>query len=186
MIDLTPYCSTDEFRTHLKKPFSVGDFSYATNGHIMVRVPRQPDVPEQTKTGVDWEKPLQGINEASFSPVVVGDLPAMPTVTEQECSECEGSGKAHDCPDCNCECDFCDGTGSERIDPKISTTIRGNTYQLRYVLMMLALPGVVVADRTEAEKPLFFKFDGGVGAIMCTRGKMAEHVEIETQDKDAA
>ena len=45
-IDLQQFCSKDDTRPYICKPFSFGEFSYATNGHIIVRVARRADVEE--------------------------------------------------------------------------------------------------------------------------------------------
>jgi len=47
--DLKKYCSKDETRPYLHEPFSRGEWTYATNGHIAVRVPKLADVPEPQK-----------------------------------------------------------------------------------------------------------------------------------------
>lgn len=44
--DLQQFCSKEQFRFSLHKPFSFGPFSYATDGIMAVRVPRRDDVPE--------------------------------------------------------------------------------------------------------------------------------------------
>ena len=43
-INLDIFC--DPSSPGLTRPFSVGTWSYATNGHILVRVPRRDDVAE--------------------------------------------------------------------------------------------------------------------------------------------
>lgn len=180
MLDLKQFCGTDPFRPYLLTPFSAGDFSYATNGNLMVRIPRLPELPEQDKIA-KWDAPLEGIETRTFAPLPHGPIPDVP---ESECEVCSGRGRDHECPDCECICGHCHGSGEAR--PKTSTTVRGNNYNIRYVAMMLALPGAEPAEKTEEGKPLLFKFDGGVGAIMPLRGKYNEHIEIETGDAKAA
>jgi hypothetical protein len=46
MIDLKPFCDKGSFRG-LEAPFTVGDWTYATDGHICIRVPRRADAPER-------------------------------------------------------------------------------------------------------------------------------------------
>lgn len=173
-MDLQIYCGNDFLRDYLSKPFTAGEFTYATNGHIMVRLPKLDSIPKQTKEGVDWNAPLKGLDEATFSPL---SHSAIPEHALGECEKCDGRGSKHDCPDCECGCDGCNGSGFGY--PKISTTIRGAIYDMRYVAMMLSLPGVEVADKTAKEMPLLFKFDGGVGAIMPRRAEHPEHIQIE-------
>ena len=40
MIDLMKFCGKEDPREWLNAPFSLGDYTYATNGHLIVRVPR--------------------------------------------------------------------------------------------------------------------------------------------------
>lgn len=174
-IDLTPFCGVDETRPYLLKPFSVGDFTYATNGHILVRTPRRDDAPEQTKKG-KWDGSLAGLEEASFSAPVF-TLPTQPPA-DAECAECDGRGYEHDCPDCECTCRACAGSGSAAVEGNHSTSYEGVTLALRYVRKMLALPAIEIAKPSAPDAPLLFRFDGGVGAVMPMRGEGANHVEV--------
>jgi hypothetical protein len=46
-IDLTPFCaSPDANRCQIERPWSRGKWTYATDGKIVVRIPRDPEVPE--------------------------------------------------------------------------------------------------------------------------------------------
>ena len=45
--DLMKFCGGND-RAGIATPFSIGEYTYATNGHIMVRVPRIADIPERT------------------------------------------------------------------------------------------------------------------------------------------
>lgn len=180
-MDLQIYCGTDPCREYLTKPFTVGEFTYATNGHIMIRVPKVAGVPKQTKDS-DWNGPLKALADTAFSPLAHGPVPEHPLGS---CTKCDGRGTAHDCPDCECGCGACNNTGE--AFPAISTTIRGHIYALRYIAMMLALPGVEVATETAPAMPLLFKFDGGgVGAIMARRAEHPEHIQIEIEADKAA
>lgn len=183
MINLQKFCGTDPLREYIKTPFTHGGFTYATNGHIMVRVPKIKGVRRQTKTGT-WDAPLKGIEAATFQPFPHKPLPPVREPADEECTACGGRGSAHDCPECTCDCEECDGSGNRMTAPKTSTLIHGVIFDLRYVAMMLALPGVEVAASTGKESPLLFKFDDGVGAMMPMRSQHLNHVEIEA-DKAA-
>lgn len=174
-LDLQKFCSTDPTRPYLEKPFSHGSFTYATNEHIMVRLPRQDGIPEQTKEA-KWDAPFKGFEDATFSPKKV-KLPPSP-VQQGDCEECEGRGTDHACPNCQCTCDACNGSGKGIAEKSVSTSIRGVTVALRYARMMLALPGIEIADMPKPREPMLFRFDGGIGALMPTNGEMSEHVEI--------
>ena len=47
--DLMKFCSTDQSRVRIGNPWSIGEYTVATNGHILIRIPRLPDVPENPK-----------------------------------------------------------------------------------------------------------------------------------------
>ena len=44
-LDLQPFCCTS--RHQIMQPFSIGAFTFATDGVVCVRVPRRPDIPER-------------------------------------------------------------------------------------------------------------------------------------------
>ena len=173
-IDLQQFCGADETRPYLMKPFSLGEFSYATNGHILVRVARLEGVDPPAKT-FNPEKPLEGIEAASFAAPYF-KLPAEPEDTE--CEDCDGRGCEHECPECHCICRACAGTGSQAAEGDYSTTYEGVNFALRYVRKMLALPGIEIAKPRTADAPLLFRFEGGVGAVMPQRGESANHIEV--------
>jgi hypothetical protein len=188
MIDLQQFCGTDETRWYLMKPFSQGEHSFATNGHIEVRIPRRDDITELDDKApkFDANAPLAGIDEAAFSRFDA-DLPPAPTEVGP-CKACDGRGYEHACPDCECVCEMCHGSGDMDQERFMSTTIAGIDFTLSYVRQMLALPGVEIAQTAatatalKGMKPLFFRFDGGVGALMPRRGRFEKHVEIERKD----
>ena len=46
-IDITPFCASPEAnRCQIERPWSRGKWTYATDGKIVVRIPRDPEVPE--------------------------------------------------------------------------------------------------------------------------------------------
>jgi len=126
-VNLEPFCAPSI--PQLREPFSIGDFTYAANGHIMVRIPRRPGIPEADK---DWRRQLEGgilanltaaLADRSYGPLpLYGDHPGTPPT---ECGWCDGSGKVVKCADCDgdgevmcgeCggdrECETCEGCGS--------------------------------------------------------------------------
>lgn len=169
-LDLKPFCGVDQCRPYLLQPFSVGNFTYATNGHIMVRVPRRADVPDKTKE-FNQDKPLEGHEKAIYAPLT-GSLPVM----EMEDCDCF-DGYEHDCPDCECVCEACDGDG--KTYPHASTSIGGANFAARYVALLLTLPGIEVAAKHAFPDPLLFRFDGGIGALMPINGECATHIEMK-------
>lgn len=182
MIDLQPFCGTEDARWYLMKPFSMGEFSYATNGHILVRQPRRADVPD-----IDVKAPkfkpdnaLVGLDAAKFY-VPTLQLPTAPAAGP--CPACDCRKFEHDCPDCECTCETCNGSGEGNPERNISTAIGGSFFALNYVRLMAALPDLEIANTAEAiavgAKPLLFRFEGGVGALMPMLSPRENHIEIE-------
>lgn len=120
MIDLGSYCSKGSSRSYLHQPFSVGAYSYATDGHIAIRLPRREDVAE-IDTPPDIAKIFAPSDDLSFFQLPDIDIPS---ATPPQCKDCGGVGYMARCAfckgeghhDCDCEfcdrgCDECDGTG---------------------------------------------------------------------------
>lgn len=183
-IDLQQFCGTDETRPYLMKPFSRDGFTWATNGHILVRVRARPDVPDMDQK-LGLEKQFGGYDTATF---FKPNLKLPPAPAEfGDCPACSARGYVHDCPHCGCECPKCEGRGNLDLERITSTTIAPKLYALNYIRQILSLPDVEIA-RVEAEPllaPLFFRFTGGIGALMPLRDKFLAHVDIETPAADA-
>lgn len=182
---LKKFCGDDPGRRYLMVPFSCGDFVYATNGHIMVRVPMIDGVaPLDLDRPLKLDAPLEPIDKGSvhFTPLRV-TLPSAPVDTGV-CKACNGRGYMAgmcnlECDRCTCTCTVCDGTGDLDVEARTSTTVRGVLFVLGYVRLMLTLPNV----RVHVEPgglPLLFSFEGGFGALMPLRRAFDLHVDIES------
>lgn len=119
---LNKFCGYRE-NERIATPWSSGDFSYATNGFILVRVGRITSVPERTDT-VNYQAVLDKNPEPSDGWVDapgIEDLhiPECPRCKGKEsdsvpCEECDGDGYVtlqNDFHDYECECKSCDGDG---------------------------------------------------------------------------
>jgi len=163
--DLMKFCSPD--RSNITEPFSIGKFTYATNGHILIRVPLIPEILFNPKS----PNPETSVFSKTPNPVEWFDIPAVKkpelekTVT---CWECGGTGIA-DCPTCGKpghECDECDGTGEVTTKPLLrSTKINGLSFDEKYLYLIKDLPNVKISP-TQHAKAAWFKFDGGDGLLM--------------------
>lgn len=173
MIDLKPFCSNSSFRPVLSQPFALGEYTFATNSHIAVRVARvvgsvdavgAPDMDKLFKdtSGIPW-RPLRKFKK--------------PEPSSSPCESCDGRGHEHSCPDCTCVCGVCDGTGLE-ID-SMSMFVGDRLFDVEYVLLLAALPGIEVPDKFTPghDGPMPFRFDGGDGLIMALRRKHKNHIE---------
>lgn len=177
---LRSFCTGNERRPVTCRPWSVGAHSYATNGHIIVRVPRlddvpPPDDPKIEKTAAQIDEWLAKLASVPRDPVPRFELPKGKTWS---CDKCDGRGTEHDCPSCECECDECE-SGTCHQPVMIAwrgTHISGDMWRL-----IAALPGSMLA----ASPPLppimdhvSFVFDGGSGIVMPMRNPtMPEDVE---------
>ena len=84
MIDLKPFCSREVGREYLRQPFSFGEWTYATNGYVMVRVPRRDDVPENDK--VPKLATFEDYPAFDMRPLPIFDLPVGRGTIEKACS----------------------------------------------------------------------------------------------------
>jgi hypothetical protein len=164
-IDLTNFC--DPNRAGLTHPFSINGFTYASNGRIMVRVPRRPDVPENPQAPVRAAALFEQFSDHKR----YRKLPTIDLVEPYEwdetitCEFCDGSGKQHSCPNCSCKCPSCDGAGS-RIETRWQTTSIGRaSFESKYIAWLQALPELEVGKQTGLQ-PLHFRFTGGEGLLM--------------------
>lgn len=222
-IDLQPFCSGTGKRLELQSPFTYGDYTYATNGHIMVRVERRDDVDEEaigTKAFV-FRGYLTGLPDITFSPFPTVVLPPLEAHVPKPCKSCNATGRIYkvlcvnchgsglvtchacdhenDCRTCDGygvrerpattedaadkveDCDNCGGSGDASTDDDRIIYARCGPYFIdrRYVVLMQTLPGIEIdlgrSDLYEGKstypvKPILFRFDGGIGAIMPLSG----------------
>lgn len=167
MIYLSPFCSTDPGREHIRKPFSHGAFTYATNGHILVCVPLRAGYAANAQ-GPNVDRIMEFHKGATFSPLPVVRWPKIPE--PPACAVCEGRGTEHDCPECRCKCDACDGTG--RIhDETGSVGVRGAIFAIKYIKIIASLPLAEFSEKPSVTYPCPFRFDGGCGVVMPMRGQ---------------
>jgi hypothetical protein len=167
-IDLQQFCSKNKTRPYIAKPFSFGEFSYATTGYIIVRVARRPEIEEGAAPIIESGciMALSFDPNAAFKSLPPFSWPA--DKSTEDCYACDGRGTEHDCPNCRCPCPKCDGTG--KALNKYSISVCGVEFNGRYIKQISSLPGFQIAEKLAEEGPASFRFDGGVGAIMPLRG----------------
>ncbi len=195
---LKPFCSRDLTRTGILEPFTVGPYTYATDGRIIVRVPAIPDAPQPA----DHPKQPDEVfpRDTGYKPVLLppGWREFKPAI--RHCSDCGGFGYYKTCTACdgagsqtcdhcnnteNCElcqgsgyiadsnrnatmCDNCDGRGEYEATFAVSLNAGACAVTLHYLRLVHTLPGAKLRYRGE-KMPLLIDFDGGDGVLMPTQ-----------------
>ncbi|MBU2537260.1 MAG: hypothetical protein KKH22_02395 [Proteobacteria bacterium] len=103
MLDLMKFCNFDQgYGETMRKPWSTGKYSYATNGHILVRVLRRDEIPEREDA-----PPLYNVSHLFFKePRTWLPAPVVSPQKPKECELCGGTGSVFYCPECDGEGDL--------------------------------------------------------------------------------
>ena len=179
-IDLQKFCGDEkDSKVHVNRPWSRGSWTYATNGHIVLRLPKLPDVSENPKAP-DVEKLFQDADERG--PYEWVDVPEV-TVNWLECPDCSGTGIWTEGLKHPTECEECDGKGkfTRRVPVKFEigkVAIGLSNIYLDLIRKELPNPkiGLIEAAATTYFRvvptngvPVKIKFDGGIGLLMPMR-----------------
>ncbi|MRR49342.1 MAG: hypothetical protein EG825_00255 [Rhodocyclaceae bacterium] len=178
-----------DHREFMQHPILRGEFIYATNGHVAVRVPASNGIASTVCD--DKIKDMQSLFDKARSDVFLPTFPELPEANK--CAVCNGSGIVYPCPSCDGEgefeykwhdyeckecggygqvddgdedqketCEYCAGSGHAQQPVKVKDFI----FDRRYLSKIKDLPGVRFAVQqgfpTEgAIPPGYFVFDGG-------------------------
>ncbi len=191
---LNNFCakSKDDPRTYLYKPFLIGEYIYATNGHVAIRVKNDGSLPEVAE--IDKVKTISNYFQSLSSDFI--DIPSIPNPEpckhcqgsgkwneKIECDECDGDGEFihgshyYSCKECDGEgkietgnkvgiCDSCEGSGHSRMQ---HMQIGIASFAVRYIIKISALPGIKFCKPIHQNDIATFVFDGGEGCIMPVR-----------------
>jgi len=190
---LRKFCSKNDPRTYLLNPIRRDGSLYATNGHIMVCIPDNPEI-EATESDIpNFGKFKETVNEKEFSAFVAPDMPEPTKCTcctngkVNKCPDCDGDGSfehgdfEYECKNCDesgfvdvnygesgdMDCPECHGTGYDQFD---TAKIGSSHFATKYIRMLIELSDVQIwTDSEKQNSTAFFKFDGGWGAIMPCR-----------------
>lgn len=174
-VDLQWFCSTDPFRPYLHKPWSFGDYTYATNGHICGRVQRITEIPECGHApGCQAAKIFDDSPVPKFRAM---RLASLPDPEMAECDMCSGRGRAHDCPGCDCVCEECAGTGE--VETVATVTINGAPFNVKYIRLLLKIGATIADIELTPGIPMRFQFLGGEGVLMGTNRRRGNHLDID-------
>lgn len=165
MIDLTPFCGKDDDRWYLNAPFSEGEFTYATNGHILIRVARRDDITSEPEQMMNRCAKL--FAEAAPTPPIA--IPEIPPIVEGDCDCCNGAGShERECGTGDYDCDDCAGTGRVMKEPGDSwypqIDVGDAAFAPNYLRLIKSLPNVQFMPN--GQHGAHFTFDGGDGLLM--------------------
>jgi len=160
MIDLQRFCS--EWNKRVNIPWSRGEYTFATDGRIIVRLPRMADIPEKVDAPdalILWQKV-----SISGDPIPIPDLPPPKMM---RCEDCPGESTA-----AIAECEECNGTGMVRDIQ--NTEVDGMFFADKYLELIKELPNYKFypvkydfpASGAFRADPSPFNFDGGDGLLM--------------------
>lgn len=165
MIDLQQFCAgPDENRPALEQPWREGDYVYASNGKVLLRVLADDFSAVKERTGTPkmgtWDfDGIRGWQEWMTIPAV------LPEPRTAECGACYGAGE-HACEKCgtNHDCGKCKGKGTREIAIPVEIgTAKIDAKQLR---LLAKLPGILIEKRDDrASEPRTFKCDCGEGFV---------------------
>jgi len=193
--DLKKFCLASDDR--LAEPISDDDFTYATDGHIAIRIKR---INEITK-----KKSINNFPDLSLKPWHEGKWVKMPKYqcpTLETCPVCGGARFIKKCPECNgeeeiifsnayndyeCECqtcggegdipggkddllcDWCEGKGKTYTENCPFVIIHDDTrLNIRLLDKIKNLPDIQLFFPA-SEGVVNIKFEGGVGILMMMR-----------------
>ena len=115
-MDITNWCGTNDIREYIRTPFNIGDRTMASNGHVLISIPKNKNYAAPKKSS--FVKTIEGlldIDKTNLQPfpadVVLPDL--------KECPVCAGTKKAS-----QKTCDECDGEG------EVDAETAYNTYEV--------------------------------------------------------
>jgi len=166
---LMMFCATQDIHPVLFKPFNHGNFTYATNGYIAIRVPLIKKY--------NHKKLVPNMNDIWFNTLPERGWMDVPDIEKEvgynDCDVCKGKGKYFSCgcPACQTarhvkeSCDTCKGTGY--VFKQESILVGTKLLSCLYLDIIHKLPNPQISpDSVIGRTAIPFKFDGGDGIIM--------------------
>jgi len=136
------FCSTDPIRFKLAEPFNLEEWTYATDGRIIVRIKRGLETLQTAKeANINPLSAYNGVFTDWFKlpAFEVEPEPVPPEPKRTICNECDGTGDCDCyCPKCDGECEECGGEGEitdlgPKPPPYPIGIIKGTVFNLRFI-----------------------------------------------------
>ena len=165
-INLEIFCHPD--RPELVRPFSIDTWTYATNGHVLVRVPRRDDVAEnETAPNVARMFP-DDAPKARYKPAPKFEIPRGLTA-RRNVSVAAAPGKRTITGVQTVSACATAATARERLPKLVTVKIGRASFNSKYVSWLQQLPNLELDRVPRGFKPMRFRFDGGEGLLMPCR-----------------
>ena len=164
LIDITQFCNINDAREFIRTPFSDEQYTYATDGHIIIRVARIPEIVNPGGTILPQWKSMPWDHEtlSDWHPIP-NEIPDGKRV---ECKSCEGTGKVITCPDCDgdgeveytydstsgktydadIECPVCEGRGKMNGNGEHCEDCNGQGHRIEPVAVKVESIGLYVSN----------------------------------------
>ena len=164
---LKTFCGIEKTRPKLLDPFSIGEFSFASDGRILVRVPKIESV--ALAADENFAKQVGRVFSQPHNPNTVAfptEIPAFDGANV--CQHCKGTGVC-DCKKCGRTyggggCDACCGGLFNEIPQGVPF---GNQIVSNFYLLKLKdLPGIQLFNGVDETSCMHFVFEGGEGKLM--------------------
>ena len=177
---LKTFCSVSPIRPNLSEPWSWGNFTYASDGRVIIRVPKLESIPVPEEEPANQKKVenyfLSDESDGNYLPLPLPPLEGWGKL----CPNCGGSGKTHCliCPCCDNHirlrsiivCEECDGKG--RILWEQQVAFGRHCLNQFYVDQLAVLPSVMISQhKSDPMGPVSIRFDGGDGRLSPMRPK---------------
>lgn len=124
--DLLKFCGRDhpDPARDMSKPFVIGKWKYATNGHICIRVPSngEPEIGKHVAAdSLEWDLLLGNLSPLPAPKIYhsINVVPCHECIETKKCDRCDGAG-IKTCMSCGNDqtCSACHGTGSITVKTK--------------------------------------------------------------------
>lgn len=175
---LRQFCSTDKYRWNLLHPWTEGEWSFATDGKLIVMVPVIDGAvaPQGTNPpdGTGFLKNAQALDD-SLAWTPFADCQRGDEITCRYCRvECAACGGEGDTGDCGCEACECQGWVLSTESCAECHDIRKIAgYQCGVAIIdpwlirnLVQQPALRFIPAVEKRKPVLFCFDGGYSFVM--------------------
>lgn len=177
-INLAPFCSADETRAVIMSPFRIGEWTYATDGRVLLRVPASDYPAEEKEKAPKVNKTDFGLcwNHDELSNEFWQPLPPVEILTEEvRCEQCGGTG-LDECPHCYHESDCLECHSKGMITRQTPNDVMVGQFRFasHYILKIRELTNIQIWLNPSADchKVASLRFDGGCGYLMPMRCKL--------------